>query len=400
MLVLEANDCSLPEIQLGERLRQARKLAGFAQGEAARALGITSAALSQYEGGKRRIEALTLDRIARLYGMSITYFFAENGRCAQGDEQSNWKMALRSLANSLSATGKAGISKLIQKIHDLEDLYRLTETQLPGKPHPPFPALPKENYADYKVAEFAHKVRRYYNLGIAPLLDVKLFLDAQSYQVFAIPFGSDELASGLFFLHPKLGAIIVFNEDQAHTREPFTLCHEMAHSLFHWDRPAILCRDLERTDPVEDFANRFASYFLLPREGLQERLDVLGIKTVKQPEEVIHIARYFGVSYAETVHCLDMERKLSVPRESLEGNVKPIAIAKTLGYKPLPHEFGVRPLPPEERLPRIFLELSYRALNRGILSLRRVAEIIGISDLELEEQVDSGETAELEDVYA
>ncbi len=114
--MLEATDRSSLEIQLGERLRRARELAGFAQGEAAIALGITSAALSQYEGGKRRIEALTLDRIARLYGVPITYFFAD----AQTDKQTDWEMALRSLANSLSAAGKAGVAKLIQRIHDLE----------------------------------------------------------------------------------------------------------------------------------------------------------------------------------------------------------------------------------------------------------------------------------------
>ena len=51
MCVLEATDRSSLEIQLGERLRRSRELAGFAQGEAAIALGITSAALSQYEGG-------------------------------------------------------------------------------------------------------------------------------------------------------------------------------------------------------------------------------------------------------------------------------------------------------------------------------------------------------------
>jgi Zn-dependent peptidase ImmA (M78 family)/DNA-binding XRE family transcriptional regulator len=392
--VLEATDRPSPEIQLGERLRQARELAGFAQGEAAQALGITSAALSQYEGGKRRIEALTLDRIARLYGVPITYFFADT----QTDQQTDWEMALRSLANTLSAAGKAGVAKLIQRIHDLEHLYAITGLPFPGKPHPPFPSLPKEGYADYKVAEFAQKVRRYYNLGIAPLLNVKLFLDAQGYQVFGIPFGKEEpVLSGLFFLHPQLGAIVVFNEDQSYTREPFTLCHEMAHSLFHWDRPAILCRDSERADLVEDFANRFASYFLIPREGLQERLDVLGIKTVKQPKEVIHIARYFGVSYDATLHSLDMERKLGVPRDSLK--TKPIALAKTLGYKPSPFEFGVRPLPPEERLPRIFLELGYRAIDSGLLSLRRVAEMMGISDLELEERLGDGEVEEMEDVY-
>lgn len=369
-------------------------LAGFAQGEAAQALGITSAALSQYEGGKRRIEALTLDRIARLYGVPITYFFAN----VLTDKQTDWEMALRSLANTLSTAGKAGVAKLIQRIHDLEHLYTIAGLPFPGKPHPPFPSLPKKGYADYKVAEFAQKVRRYYNLGIAPLLNMKLFLDAQGYQVFGIPFGKEEpVLSGLFFPHPQLGAIVVFNEDQSYAREPFTLCHEMAHSLFHWDRPAILCRDSEQADLIEDFANRFASYFLIPREGLQERLDVLGIKTVKQPEEVIHIGRYFGVSYDATLHSLDMERKLGVPRDSLK--TRPIALAKTLGYKPSPYEFGTRPLPPEERLPRIFLELGYRAIDRGLLSLRRVAEMMGISDLELEERLGSEEVEELEDVY-
>ena len=392
--MLKATDRLLPEIQLGERLRQARELAGFAQGEAAQALGITSAALSQYEGGKRRIEALKLDRIARLYGVPITYFFAD----AQTDKQTDWEMALRSLANTLSAAGKAGVAKLVQRIHDLEHLYAITGLPFPGKPHPPFPSLPKEGYADYKVAEFAQKARRYYNLGIAPLLNVKLFLDAQGYQVFGIPFGKEEpVLSGLFFLHPQLGLILVKNEDQSYTREPFTLCHEMAHSLFHWDRPAILCRDSERAELVEDFANRFASYFLIPREGLQERLDVIGIKTAKQPEEVIHIARYFGVSYDTTLDSLDMERKLGVPRDSLKS--KPIALAKTLGYKPSLYEFGARPLPPEKRLPRIFLELGYRAISSKLLSLRRVAEMMGISELELEERLGGEEIEEMEDVY-
>lgn len=172
----------------------------------------------------------------------------------------------------------------------------------------------------------------------------------------------------------------------------------MAHSLFHWDRPAILCRVADRADLLEDFADRFASYFLIPQEGLQERLEVMGIKTVKQPEEVIHIARYFGASYAVTLYRLEVDRKLGAPKETFR-DVKPIALAKSLGYSPSPLEFGVRPLPPEERLPRIFLELSYRAIERGILSLGRVAEMLGISDLELEDRLYGEEAEDSEEVY-
>lgn len=400
----EANNRASPEFLLGERLRQARDLAGFSQSEAARNLGITSAALSQYEGGKRRMEVLMLDRIAGLYGVPVTYFFAALSNSEMQEPEVNWETELRIMARSLSPDGKSGISRLIQQIHRLEELYRVTKTQLPvstDRPlHHPFAALHESKFSDYEVAEYARKVRRYFNLGVAPMLNVKNFLDTKGYQVFAIPLGQDEGSlSGLFFLHPKLGAIVVFNEMQAYTRFPFTLSHEIAHCLFHWDRPAVLCRiDLLESDPQEDFADRFASYFLIPQEGLQELLDAMGIKTVKHPEEVIHIARYFGLSYRATVHRLEVDRKLGSPKEEFKG-VKPVALAKSLGYSPLPYEFGVRPLLPEERLPRIFIELSYKALNERLFSLRRTAEILGISDIELEDRLYGESVEESEETY-
>ena len=403
-----SSDRVFSEANLGDHLRQARNLSGFSQSEAAQALGITSAALSQYEAGKRRIEALTLERIARLYGVPVTYFFGVLDT-TKHQNQSDWETALRTMAQTLTSVSKAGISELIQRIHALENLYKLTDTPLPGIPHHPFPVLVDREYSDYEVAKLAQKVRHHYNLGIAPLLDVKSFLDAQGYQVFAIPLGEeDEALSGLFFLHPNLGAIIVFNEAQAYTRYPLTLSHELAHSLFHWNFPSVLCRVSEQTStPLEEFADRFAAYFLIPQDGLQDRLEAMLIKTVKHPEEVIHIARYFGVSYKAAVHRLESDaprsgrshRKLGVSRDVFKG-VKPVTLAKSLGYRPLRYELGVRPLAFEDRLPRIFVELSYQALNQGLLSLRKVAEILGISDLELEDRF-YGEVAEdSEEVYA
>ncbi len=398
------NNRASPELLLGERLRQARDLAGFSQGEAAQKLGVTSAALSQYEGGKRRIEVLMLDRIASLYGVPVTYFFAAINNTEMQEAGASWEVDLRIMARSLSPDGKAGISKLIQQIHQLEELYQVTGTQFPvssERPlHHPFAALRESKFADYEVAEYARKVRRYFNLGVAPMLNVKNFLDAKGYQVFAVPLGQGEGSlSGVFFLHPTLGGVIVFNEMDHYTRFPFTLSHEIAHCFFHWDRSAVLCRiDTREIDPQEDFADRFASYFLIPQEGLQELLDAMDIKTVKHPEAVVHIARYFGLSYRATIYRLEADRKLGVSKEEFKG-IKPVALAKSLGYRPLPYEFGMRPLPPEERLPRIFLELSYKALNEQLFSLRRVAEILGISDIELEDRLYGESVEDSEESY-
>jgi transcriptional regulator with XRE-family HTH domain/Zn-dependent peptidase ImmA (M78 family) len=388
------------EVLLGERLRQARELASFAQGEAAQHLGITSAALSQYESGKRRIDVLTLDRIARLYGLPVAYFFGAVDGNTSPKVEADWKTELRLMAESLSSAGKAGISKLIQLVDHLEELYQLTQIELPGIAHHPFEALQKNDIPDYEVAEYANTTRRHYNLGVAPMLNVKQFLDTKGFNVFALPLGEGEGSlSGLSFFHPRLGPVVGFNEQQAYSRFPFTLSHEMAHCLFHWDRPAVLCRsELSESDPQEEFADRFSSYFLIPQQGLQDIMDRLGIKTVKQPAEVVHIARYFGTSYRAAIHRLERDRKLGVSKEEFKG-VRPVALAKSLGYKPLPYEFGDRPLPLEERLPRIFVELSYRLIQDGLLSLRRVAEILEISDIELEENLYGESIEEIEEDY-
>ncbi|KYC34753.1 hypothetical protein WA1_49385 [Scytonema hofmannii PCC 7110] len=364
---------------LGQRLRLAREQTGMSQAEAAVALGITPAALSQYEKGKRRVEALLLEALSKLYGVPISYFFSHEVLIA------DWEAGLRSMSKDFSSTGKAGISYLINKIRILEELYLLNETSFPNSPHPPFAALKEEKLSDYEVAEYAQKARRHFDLGIAPILNFRCFLEAQEYKIFAVPLGTDkDDLSGFFFLHPQLGPIVAFNENQAYSRHPFTLAHELAHGLYHYNRPTILCRASDFRF-LEQFAERFASYFLIPQEALYERLRFLCVKTVATSEEIVHLARYFGVSFAAMKHRLERERRLNAD-SSVFNEVKPVNLAKTLGYRPHRAEFGVRPWPLEERLPRIFLELVNRALQQKKISLRCAAEMLGISDIEMEER--------------
>jgi len=378
---------------LGERLRLAREMARLTQTEAAQALGLTSAGLSQYESGKRRVDALTLERLSRLYGVPLRYFFGEEV------PQAEWEEALRLASAQMGPESKAGIAHLIEKLHLLEDLYTRTETPLPGRLHPPFAFLPEASFSDEEVAELAEKARWHFGLGLAPLSDLRSLLEALGCKVFAVPLGQNHgQLSGLSFLHPGIGPIVVFNEDQAYSRRTFTMAHELAHRLYHYDRPVVLCRAME-TRPMEAFADRFAAHFLIPREALHDRLRDQGTRTVGRPEEVIHLARYFGVSYQAMLRRLREEHRLAGPGQIFE-DVRPIALARALGYPALPYEFGVRPLPPEERLPRVFLELAHRAMDAGQLSPRRVAEMLGISDLDLQERLSTDVEEERDESYA
>lgn len=64
--------------ELGERLREARRYLGLKQDEVAQYLKIQRSALSEIEAGNRRVEALELNRLAKLYRQPVSYFIGED----------------------------------------------------------------------------------------------------------------------------------------------------------------------------------------------------------------------------------------------------------------------------------------------------------------------------------
>lgn len=64
--------------RLGDRLREARKYLGLKQEEVAAYLKIHRTALTDIESGQRRVEAIELTRLARLYRQSVSYFTGED----------------------------------------------------------------------------------------------------------------------------------------------------------------------------------------------------------------------------------------------------------------------------------------------------------------------------------
>jgi transcriptional regulator with XRE-family HTH domain len=64
--------------RLGERLKEARKYLGLKQEEVAAYLKIPRTALTDIENGQRRVEALELARLARLYRQPVGHFTGED----------------------------------------------------------------------------------------------------------------------------------------------------------------------------------------------------------------------------------------------------------------------------------------------------------------------------------
>jgi transcriptional regulator with XRE-family HTH domain len=64
--------------RLAERLKEAREYLGLSQQFVADHTGIPRVAVSAIEHGKRKVEALELELLARLYKYPVTHFFDES----------------------------------------------------------------------------------------------------------------------------------------------------------------------------------------------------------------------------------------------------------------------------------------------------------------------------------
>jgi len=63
-----------PQKRLSRRLREAREYLGLAQQFVADQTGIPRASISAIETGRRRVEALELERLAAVYKFPVAYF--------------------------------------------------------------------------------------------------------------------------------------------------------------------------------------------------------------------------------------------------------------------------------------------------------------------------------------
>ncbi len=68
---------SAARVELGDRLKEAREYVGFSQEEVANHLGVPRSAISLIETGARKIDALELTKLAKLYQRGVAELTGE-----------------------------------------------------------------------------------------------------------------------------------------------------------------------------------------------------------------------------------------------------------------------------------------------------------------------------------
>lgn len=371
-----------------ERLEEARQHSGYTQEQVAAGLGVSRAMVSYWESGARTPNDRQLVGMARLYGVEVDKLLAEE---PIEDSEAFAAMMFRGAEKRLPDEARRGLRDFERFLDTYAELARRVGVDLHGLKQSPF-AVTGTYEAREDARRKAEEARAHLRLGLGPVGDMDRVCEMLGVTVLRAPLGQDlsRTISGAFFNHPEVGFSILVNLQTTPGRRRFTVAHELAHALFHSDQNYVL--SFATKDPKERFADTFAGEFLMPSEGIRRVMEENGFgPTITDPADVIHLQRFFDVSYASALVRLRQARLLTEKSYEEFKDVRPVLFARALGYDTQPEEYRqdvdqwrLRRFPPR------FLRLVRNAIRNDHISIPTAAELAGVSINEMAEFATSG----------
>jgi Zn-dependent peptidase ImmA (M78 family)/DNA-binding XRE family transcriptional regulator len=359
-------------------LARARERARYSQEDVGAALGVSRAMVSYWEAGTRTPNDRQLAALARLYNVQPADLL--EGRDVEPTGGDLTGMLLRA-DTGIDAGSAPGVQEFVQFLERYAELSRLSGIKIRGLSQSPFVYRPRFTQKD-DARRKAEEVRAYLDLGTGPIPDVDTVCEMLGITVYRASLGSNltTAPSGAFLNHPEVGFSILVNLDMTPGRRRFTAAHEIAHALFHSEEERWV---ISRTkNPREVFADEFAGEFLMPSEGVRRYVEEAGMPPrITDAVDVIHIQRHFRASFPMTlVRLRQMKTIAAKTYTELRNNVRPVALARSLGY----------PIDPEEleqdaerwhiqRFPRRFLRMLREAVVGDTISPPTAASFAGLS---------------------
>jgi transcriptional regulator with XRE-family HTH domain len=377
---------------VAQRLTEAREAAGYSQDQVALALDVSRPMISYWESGTRTPSDRQLVALARLYGVNIAALRVDR---PIEDVQTSARMMFRGAEDELPPEAGRGLREFERFLDMYARLAEQTGFAIHGLRQSPFTTSGRFETTD-DARRKAEEVRAYLRLGLGSVGDVDRVAELLGTTVLRVPLGADltRTISGAFFRHPKVGFSVLVNLDMTPGRRRFTVVHELAHALFHSDRERFVL-SFAAKNPRERFADAFAGEFLMPTEGVRRVMEEHGFgPRITDAADVIHLQRFFDVSYATALVRLRQARYLSQELYEEFKRVRPVHFARALGYEPDPEEWEqdaeqwrLRRYPPR------FLRLLRLAVQRGQVSIPTAASLVDVSIDEMAQFAASGPSA-------
>jgi Zn-dependent peptidase ImmA (M78 family)/DNA-binding XRE family transcriptional regulator len=235
----------------GRRLAQARQMARLLKGELAIEVGVTAAAIGQFEKGDARPSLGTLGKLTLALKVPVQFFAATRPSFAIAEEDTHFR-SLRSTSKRDRAAARVQVELLAEIVASIERRVRLPAVDLPSID------------SSMSPDDAARAVRELWELGDGPIGSVVGLLERRGVIVARLPAVTDEVDAFSCFVGERPFIVLATNKDTA-DRARFDASHELAHLLLH--------HDADPGDPaVERAAHAFAAEFLVPAASIRHQL--------------------------------------------------------------------------------------------------------------------------------
>lgn len=269
---------------LGTRLRRAREEVNLSQGAFAKSLGLSSEYISLLESGKRTPSFETLLKVAGFLNKNVSYFFEDR------------RPAFERLLDRAETSER--LRRDLQKFRSTCEKY-LEFEEATGRRLDLAPRYPR-----ISPERLAEEERRRLGLGNEPIRDILGLCEINGCRIIRQTLADEDRISGLFvFDEERQAAFALINANEPAGLQTLIAAHLYGHYLMDRDDGPIVDNPDVVVDeyvslypPREQFAQTFASRFLVPPDKLRELVEKdIRAKTLGF-DDVLFLKRYFGVS--------------------------------------------------------------------------------------------------------
>lgn len=341
-----------------DRLRQGRTLARLKKNELAQKVGVSPAAIGQYESGVAKPRPEHLPDLAKALGVDVE-FFASGRPFFRVDTGNVHFRSLRSMRAGDRDRALSTAEQVRELTHVLERYVEFPEVNL------------SEIAPGSTPAQAAQQVREHWHVPSGPI--PHLIATMESYGIVVLVSKQGEMERVDAFSTDIAGRPIVVSTPRRSMevyRHRFTCAHELGHLLLHPDpQPGDALQELE--------ADQFAAALLTPANELTTVLP-----TRIDLTELDRISRTWGVSVESLL--LRMREIRQTSETTLRRAYQRLAMLKDIRRpEPLTAYPGEMPV-----LLRQALELCEQEAGVGVVGIadelhwqpRRIRELLGVDD--------------------
>ncbi|GEM_PF-1878729 len=252
--------------EVGTRIRKLREMAGKTQEKVAKALGVSKSAISKWEKGERTPSLMMLERISDLFQISLDTLLSprEPEIAFRGGKSED-----RTRIQDVLTFWLDRVVDILGVVENSEVLSALWDRNL-------LPSYSLEAFSDQQRVEIIEGEAEQMRLKIGKALNdeigsfSKVIEKEGNLFVFRLPLPRG--VSGVSARYREVSLILV-SSLEPRVRQKFTLCHEVAHLLFHIPSQGgafiSFTPEGKRKPREEKEADVFAGRLLIPRDSLK-----------------------------------------------------------------------------------------------------------------------------------